>query len=247
MSLRFYEIIEANHRIQNPFTDEKLDRLGERLNLQHGMNQLDLACGKGEMLARWSARYGIHGLGVDISDVFLKAAQRRADELGATDRLQFVNSDAATYKAKPAAYDMVSCIGATWIGDGTLGTLELMKPALKPGGTLLVGDIWWIEDPSDAACEAIGLTRDYLTDLGGMPDRFAEAGLILVDMIAAAREDFDEYESLHWRTAYHWLRDNPDDPQHAEFAAWVESNKRSYLRYERRYVGWGVFVLKVKE
>ena len=48
-----HEISEAEHRIINPFTDDKLLLLGDVCRLRHGQRQLDLACGKGEMLARW--------------------------------------------------------------------------------------------------------------------------------------------------------------------------------------------------
>ena len=34
MALRYHEISEANHRILNPFTDEKLLTLGEACRLQ---------------------------------------------------------------------------------------------------------------------------------------------------------------------------------------------------------------------
>ena len=50
MSLRQHEIAEANHRILNPFTDEKLMTLGTICGLQPGQRMLDLACGKGELL-----------------------------------------------------------------------------------------------------------------------------------------------------------------------------------------------------
>jgi hypothetical protein len=48
--LRFHEIAEAQHRILNPFSEEKLMLLGEICRLQPGMAQLDLCCGKAELL-----------------------------------------------------------------------------------------------------------------------------------------------------------------------------------------------------
>lgn len=56
MSLRLHEIAETNHRILNPFDETKLMLLGEICRLQSGMRQLDLACGKGEMLCQWAKR-----------------------------------------------------------------------------------------------------------------------------------------------------------------------------------------------
>jgi ubiquinone/menaquinone biosynthesis C-methylase UbiE len=144
MSLRFHEIAESNHRILNPFTEDKLMLLGEICRLQSGMRQLDLACGKAEMLCRWTQQYGVSGVGVDISSVFLAAARARAEELGVTSQLTFVQEDAGKYQAEAQSFDVVSCIGATWIGNGLVGTLGLMKPALKPGGLLLVGEPYWI-------------------------------------------------------------------------------------------------------
>ena len=62
---------------------------------------------------------------------------------------------------------MVSCIGATWIGNGLCGTLELMKPMLKPGGLLLVGEPFLIDLPPEAAYDAMDIGRDdYVTFKG---------------------------------------------------------------------------------
>ena len=82
MSLRFHEIAETNHRILNPFTEEKLMLVGEICRLNAETQQLDLCCGKAEMLCRWSEKWGIGGTGVDISAVFVNAARERARELG---------------------------------------------------------------------------------------------------------------------------------------------------------------------
>src|SRR5689334_16493911 len=118
MSLRFHEIAERNHRILNPFTEEQLLLLGDICGLRADMRQLDLCCGKGEMLSRWSARSGLTGIGVDISPVFLEAARRRAAELNVLDRLTFIQADAGAYPIPTGEFDIVSCIGATWIGGG---------------------------------------------------------------------------------------------------------------------------------
>ena len=81
--LRQHEIAEADHRILNPFSEAKLDLLGEVCRLRPDQRVLDLACGKGELLCRWSRGYGTRGVGVDISEVFLTAAHERAAAIGA--------------------------------------------------------------------------------------------------------------------------------------------------------------------
>jgi len=115
MPLRYYEIAERDLRILNPFSLEKLIKVGYVAQLRRDMRVLDLACGKGEMLCQWAKRFGITGVGVDHSDVFLTAAWSRAAELKVDDKVQFVKGDAGKYAIQPASYDVICCIGATWI------------------------------------------------------------------------------------------------------------------------------------
>ena len=139
--------------ILNPFTDQKLELLGELCRWRRDMRLLDLCSGKREMLCTWAHRYGIQGLGVDISEVFVPAARARAAHLGVADRARFVRADASTFGVPEASFDAVACIGATWIGGGLGGTIDLMRAALAPGGLLLIGEPFWRSLPPR------GLTR----------------------------------------------------------------------------------------
>jgi hypothetical protein len=60
-----------------------------------------------------------------------KAAHARAAELNCSDRITFVVSDEGTYAIERGAFDIVSCIGATWIGGGLAGTVNKLKPGLR--------------------------------------------------------------------------------------------------------------------
>jgi SAM-dependent methyltransferase len=245
MSLRFHEIAEANHSHQNPLTDDQLALVGEIVGFQEKMRVLDLACGKGEMLSRWARDHGIIGVGVDLSPTFIEAAQQRADELEILDQVHFVVDDAATYPQPFHAFDVVSCIGATWIGDGLVGTLELMQTALKPkDGLLLVGEPYWHEIPPYEAAEALGALPDTFATLAGMLERVESAGLELVEMVLADLPGWDRYESRQWMTVDTYLRENPDEPEREALRQWIKHARWSYLNFGRKYMGWGVFVLR---
>ncbi|MET7397910.1 methyltransferase domain-containing protein [Dactylosporangium sp. NPDC005572] len=245
--LQQHEISEAGHRILNPFTDDKLMLLGSLCRLRPGQRQLDLACGKGEMLTRWADAFGIEGHGVDISEVFLAAAHERAAELGVADRVAFELGDAAEAAAalKGAGFDIVSCIGATWIGNGLAGTLALMQPALRDGGLMLVGEPYWTEPPPADAYPALGVGPDDFTSLHGTLERLEAAGVDLVEMVLADGDSWDRYVAEQWWTVDEWLRANPGSPDAPAMRDYLRAARHTHLQYQRRYLGWGVFVLKV--
>jgi SAM-dependent methyltransferase len=247
MTLRFYEIAHTHHRILNPFTEDQLLLLGEICRLDPKIKQLDLACGKGEMLCRWSQKYGLSGVGVDISSVYLGAARKRAEELGVTKKIAFVENNAATYPGETHAYGVVSCIGATWIGNGLNGTLALMKSFLKPNGLILVGEPFWIDPPPEDAYAAFGVGHDDFVSLEGTLDRLEAAGMNLVEMVLADHDGWNRYEAPQWMAVNDFLAAHPDDPDASGLRAWITNNRRTYLKYGRRYLGWGIFVLRLAD
>jgi len=250
MSLRFYEIAETDHQILNPFTQDKLMHLGDICHLETGMRHLDLACGKGEMLCRWADRFDTQGIGVDISQVFITAARERALELSVASQVKFIHGDAAKFQADPNSYDMVSCIGANWIGGGTHGTLELIKQkGLKHSrdSLILMGEIFWRKEPTNEALAGMGVQRgEWAVGLEGILKIFEDSGTHLVEMVLATDTDWDRYQSKHWWAFERWMRENADDPQYEELVAFAQKSRLDYFRYERPLCGWGVFVLRLK-
>ena len=246
MSLRFHEISESRHRILNPLSPEKLRLVGEICALDDSMELLDLCCGKAEMLCTWAAAYGSSGLGVDISGVFLGAARQRAAELHVDHLVTLVEADAARYVVDvDTSFHVVSCIGATWIGDGLTGTLELMRPRVKLSGLVLVGEPYWI-DPLPESTVVPGVAEGEFTSLAGTLDRFESSGFELIEMVAASPDDWDRYVAMQWKTVDDWLTSNPASPDAEALGEWIRATRRSYLTIERRHLGWAVFVLRIR-
>jgi hypothetical protein len=71
--------------------------------------------------------------------------------------------------------------------------------------------------------------------------KFEAAGLAPVGLIAASDDDWDRYESLHWRALEEWLAANRDDPEAAGIRERHEKNRDDYLAFERRLLGWAIF------
>ncbi len=231
MSLRFHGIAHTYHRILNPFTEDQLMLLGDICHLNRSIKLLDLACGKAEMLCRWAQKYGIDGTGVDISSVYLESAKYRANELNVYDKLTFIQGDAGNYSPEAHVYDIVSCIGATWIGNGVKGTIELMKPAVTPNGLLLIGEPYWIDTPPESAYETLGVEPNDYAALDITLDRLESSGLKLVEMVLANHDGWDRYEAPRWMAIDDFLRNNPNDPDVSALNEWINNSRRAYLKY----------------
>jgi SAM-dependent methyltransferase len=237
---RIFTIRESSHRIHNPFTSDKLAALGQALHLEPGTRVLDLASGSGEMLCTWARDHLVTGTGVDISTVFTERARVRAAELGVADQVTFVHSDASNFVADKAV-DLAACVGATWIGGGVAGTVELLSKSLRTGGLMLIGEPYWRQEVPAKACGASG--KDDFLLLPELIEQFGDLGFDVVEMVLADQDSWDRYQAAQWLNLRRWLDENPDDELAPEVRAELTTEPARYARYQREYLGWGVFAL----
>ncbi|UYO47181.1 class I SAM-dependent methyltransferase [Rhodopseudomonas palustris] len=244
---RIFTVSESAHRIHNPFTAEKLAALGASLRMEPGTRVLDLGSGSGEMLCTWARDHGVSGAGIDMSPLFTAQAQLRARELGVADRVTFVHGDAAGYVAD-AKVGVAACVGATWIGGGVAGTIELLANSLQDGGLILIGEPYWLQLPPTEEV-AQGCRAQAISDFLLLPDLIASFDALhydVVEMMLASQDSWDRYEAAKWLTMRRWLDANPDDEFAPEVRAELTTSPERYTRYGRDYLGWGVFALMAR-
>jgi SAM-dependent methyltransferase len=226
---RHHTIRERSHRILNPFTGDQLATLGRALHLDPGATVLDLACGKGELLCTWARDHGTVGTGVDLSTVFVAAARERATALEVD--VTFVQGDASSYVADTPV-DVASCVGATWIGGGVVGTLVLLGRSLKPRGIALVGEPFWKAGPPSEFLSLPDLVR-----------QFGDAGWDLVEMVLADEHSWYRYVDAQRLNVRRFLDEHPDDELAPAFRDELSTAPLDYVTNQRPNLGWGVFAL----
>ena len=229
----FYAIAERDHEIQNPTSHEKIRHLGEWLQLGPDSRVLDIACGKCGPAIILASTFGCPITGVEQYPGFVEAARERiaAADLGGL--IEVVEADGREFPLEPESWDVALCLGATFVWDDLDGTLSALAPGVRPGGHVVVGEPYWRRSPP------VGTdTRGYVS-LAETGARIERHGVALVGLISSSTDDWDRYESLHWRALEDWLAENDDD----EIRQAYEEHKRQYLA-RRDAFGWAIFLAR---
>jgi SAM-dependent methyltransferase len=232
----YYAVAERDHEIQNPTSPEKIVLLGSYLGLGPDSRVIDLACGKAGPAALLATTYGCRVLGIERSPEFTEAARRHVAEKGVDQLVEIVEADAHAYPLEPGAWDAALCLGASFVWHDFAGTLEALTPAVRAGGHVVVGEPYWREWPLPRGIDDQGFVSLHET-----AKQIEAAGLSLVAAIASSDDDWDRYESLHWRALEEWLAANPGDPDGPEIRDRYERARDAYLHHERDLLGWAIF------
>ncbi len=233
---RYYEITHGRHDVMNPSSPERLDEMGRMLRLQPGQRMVDVGCGHGELLLRWHRNHGISGIGIDASPYHAKRATERVEKAGATDAIQILHQKGEAFESDET-FDIAACLGASWIYGGHGGTLDALRRTCKPGGLIVVGEPYWIEEPPQAYLDAEDLTRDQFTDLVGCYDAATKRGLELVWMTRSSSRDWDRYEMLQCAALDEYAATHPDDPDLDDPD--LDEIRRTRHKYNESYFRWG--------
>jgi SAM-dependent methyltransferase len=242
---KFFDITHREHVFCNPMSIEKFEELIALLRLEPKDRVLEIATGKGEFIIRLAERYGIEGIGIDLSPYRIIEAKKKHQERIPNAQLNFVEMDGADYEPKARGdFNLVACIGASWIFDGHKDTLIALSEMAAPDSWVIVGEPYWQREPTAEYLEAIGEKRGtYGTHYENMKVG-QELGLKLFYTIVSNQDDWDKYEGLQWYAANEWASKNPDDADVEEVLKRVHENRENYLRWGRETFGWAVYMFK---
>lgn len=242
---RYFDVIHGPHTYCNPISEEAVLELEAVLDLQPGMRVLDIASGLGQMLLGFAKRHGVRGVGVDVSPYAVRRAEARKAEQAPAADIRFLEMKGEDYTlGGEAPFDVVMCIGASWIWSGYRGTLDALRRFVKPGGVIVNGEPFWRQDPNDTYLEIENLKRDEFPTLAQYYANLEQSGLSLVWMRGVTEQEWDRYEMLQAVSLDRFARENPDDPDLGEIRAKLMPSKEAYFRWGRETLGFAFWVLR---
>jgi ubiquinone/menaquinone biosynthesis C-methylase UbiE len=161
--------------------------LAQTVALPDDARVLDLGCGSGVWsIALAHARPHARVVGVDFAPV-LETLRAHAAQRGVADRVESREGDARTVALEPAGYDAIVVANLLRLGDPAFwrAVLTNARPALKPGGRMIVVDALSEETPLQARGRAVYalhlMTRQQTGTVPTVPALtalYAELGLV---------------------------------------------------------------------
>ena len=242
---KYYDITHRDHLLCNPLNADKIDEIINLLHLSPNAHVLDIATGKGEFLVRLIELYTATAVAVEISPYCIRdLAQKQGQRIPEAD-VQLFEMDGANYQPGPGEqFDLVACLGASWIFGGYQGTLIAMQKMAKPGGLILVGEPFWKQDPDPAYLAAADIQPETYGRHVDNVTRCEALGLTLLHSIVSSYDDWDRYEGLQWQAAVRYGQENPDDPDVPDLLQRVAQEKLAYLRWGRQALGWALYLFQ---
>ena len=117
--------------------ERKLDVICRKLRLAPGDRLLDIGCGWGSLVIHAARRYGVHAVGVTLSEAQAELARSTAEQLGLQDRIEIRVQDYREIAGAP--FDKIASVGMyEHVGQAQLGVYtEAVMGLLRPGGLFL--------------------------------------------------------------------------------------------------------------
>jgi predicted O-methyltransferase YrrM len=241
---QYYSIAYERMRILNPIPEDAFGLFADLAKLDQSSHILDIGSGKGYTALALTNHAGCVSTQVDISDEWNRRARTLFEQHELLEKTTIIGADASEFTIEKERYDMIICLGNSPIYGGYAQAVEAFMPGLKEQGTILIGEATIREDiPADY--------QSYLEQLEWILPNEEELILAIeeqnLELLYARRssvEEWDQYMGMQWTTVNDYIRDHPQDDITGELVDWLRDEQESYLRFQRHFVDWTVYLLR---
>jgi len=145
-----------------------MDRLAELCHINENTVVLEVGCGTGGNACYLADTYGCRVVGIDIAEHMVRYAQRRADELGLTDRVSFKVGDAYNLEFPDDSFDAVLTVFVSQFLEPARAFPEFLR-VLKPGGYLGINEMYRANDVPPEAVDRVDYGERVFRELTDLP------------------------------------------------------------------------------
>jgi SAM-dependent methyltransferase len=186
-------------KFNSPVSNAKVDRMIEIVGLMPVSRAIDVGCGQGDFLIRLHQFSGAQCLGVDVESSSISDANIQLDEIGRSDKLEFVCSDIEELPIEPNSYDLAVCMGASHaFADGSAAYAEALsglRNLVKPNGKILMGEGYWKRPPDQEYLDFLG---DPVGAYNSFEENIAVAERLGLTPVFASESTLDEWDDFEW-------------------------------------------------
>lgn len=128
--------------------------IATRCHIRPDHRVLDIGTSTGETAIELGVLTGCHVLGVDLNEVSLAEARRRAAVMG-LDKVEFRRGDATALDLDDESMDVVICGNVTALVDDRAKALAEYVRVLRGNGHLIAVPMYYVDEPSDDIVERV--------------------------------------------------------------------------------------------
>lgn len=238
-----FEIFEALHhamRICNPMTTADLDLVLGGVAPRQAETMLDIACGHGELLIRAADRVAIRGVGIDLSPWCVVRAHAASAARTLQGSIEWRLGDAHELSTDER-FDVVTCLGASWIWHGFAGAVRAQAKRALPGARIAVGDLRLRAGVDPAH---IAETYGKVLNLEEQQAVLEAAGVAVIGRIDAGDDGWDGYQERIAESARSWARRQPGEAAQRYLAQ--QHEWRIHHDRDREFLEWTVWIGRVR-
>jgi hypothetical protein len=136
------------------------------------------------------------------------------------------------------------CIGASWVYGGYQDTIRALKKMTKLGGLIMVGEPFWLKEPTKEYLKAEKIKREEFGTHHENVKAGEQEGLKCIYTLVSNHDDWDHYETLQWWAVDDYISVNPDDRDNLELLEKSSPIKEIYLRLGRETVSWAIYLFR---
>jgi cyclopropane fatty-acyl-phospholipid synthase-like methyltransferase len=238
-------LAHSTHHFSSPVSVEMLDRVLAVSGIEQGWRVVDLGCGPGAMALHLAQRYGVEIDAVDRSALMLDLARSRAKDHPAGGRVRFHQAESMDYLKDAQACDLMMAVGAGMLVPGAADNaaqLAALAGAVRRGGRVLWGEIFWRRPPSEALRAATGPVAALYASHADYVAAGEAAGLTPLYAAVSSDQDWDEYAWRYSTAVETWAAARPGDDAAARVRARIAAWRAMYLAEGRDTLGFGLYL-----